>query len=138
MGFAIEEMLLSHYDQAVDLWNNSEGVRLESIDSRKTIGRFLERNPGLSYVAMDEDQVVGAVLCSHDERIGYLTHLAVAPEYRLQGIGRSLASRCLYALMKVGIRQFTLMVLEENQSAIDFVRKIAVGDRMDVLIMKKL
>ena len=138
MSFAIEEMLLSHFDQVTDLWNHSDGVRLEGIDSRKTIGRFLERNSGLSFVATDGDRIIGAVLCSHDGRIGYLTHLTVDPEYRLQGIGRSLAGRCLYALMNIGIRQCTLMVLEENQGAIEFVRKIAVAGRINVSIMKKL
>ena len=138
MGYVIEEMFISHFDQAIELWRASEGVRLKSIDSRKTIERFLERNSGLSYVATDGDQVVGAVLCSHDGRIGYLTHLAVAPEYRRQGIGRSLASRCLYALMNVGISQCALMMLEEDKNAANFLKKIAVADRIDMLMMKKL
>ena len=138
MGFVIEEMFLSHFDQAMKLWRASEGVRLRSVDSRKSIGRLLERNSGLSYVAIDGDDVVGAVLCSHDGRIGYLTHLAVTPEYRRQGIGRSLTSRCLYALMSVGIGQCTLMMFEEDQNAANFVKKIAVVDRIDMLMMKKM
>ncbi len=138
MGYVIEEMFLSHFDQAMELWRASEGVRLKSVDSRETIGRFLERNPGLSYVAVDGDKVIGAVLCSHDGRIGYLTHLAVDPEYRRQGIGRSLVGRCLYALMSVGISQCALMMLEEDQNASGFFDKIAVAERVEMLMMKKL
>jgi len=42
-----------------------------------------------------------AVLCRHDGRMDYLTHLAVHPDYPRQGIGRSLVSRCLYALINI-------------------------------------
>ena len=138
MGYVIEEMFLSHFDQTMQLWRVSDGVRLKSVDSRETIGRFLERNAGLSYIAAEGDRIIGAVLCSHDGRIGYLTHLAVDPEYRRQGIGRSLIGRCLHALMKVGIGQCALMMLEEDQNAISFFEKVAIGERVEMLVMKKL
>ncbi len=138
MGYIIEEMFLSHFDQTMRLWRASDGINLKSVDSRKTIGRFLERNSGLSYVALEDDEIIGAVLCSHDGRIGYLTHLAVDPNYRRQGIGRSLVGRCLYALMNVGISQCALMMLEEDQNAANFLKKIAVSGRVEMMMMKKL
>ncbi len=138
MGYAIEEMFLSHFEQTMQLWRISDGVRLQSVDSRKSIGRFLERNSGLSYVSLDADKVIGAVLCSHDGRMGYLTHLAVDPDYRRQGIGRSLVSRCLYALMNIGISQCALMMLEDDQNAINFLKKVAVSGRVEMMMMKKL
>lgn len=48
MGYLIEEFFLSHFEQTMQLWKASDGVHLKSIDSRETIGRFLERNSGLS------------------------------------------------------------------------------------------
>ena len=138
MGYVIEEMFLSHFDQAMQLWRTSDGVHLKSVDSRETIGRFLERNSGLSYVAVEDGRIIGAVLCSHDGRIGYLTHLAVDPEYRRQGIGRSLVGRCLYALMGVGVSQCALMIFEEDQNALNFFKKIALAERVEILMMKKL
>ena len=137
MRYVLEEMTLLHFDQAMQLWRASEGVRLKRVDSRETIGRFLERNSGLSYVAMEDNNVIGAVLCSHDGRVGYLTHLAVDPKYRRQGIGRSLVGRCLYALMNVGISQCALMMLEEDLNAIKFLEKISSAGRVDMLMMKK-
>jgi ribosomal protein S18 acetylase RimI-like enzyme len=138
MGYLIEEMFLSHFEQTMQLWKASDGVHLKSVDSRETIGRFLERNSGLSYVAMENDKVIGAVLCSHDGRIGFLTHLAVDPDYRRQGIGRSLVGRCLYALMGIGISQCGLMLFEEDQNAINFFKTVALSGRVEMLMMKKL
>ena len=138
MEYVIEEMFLSHFEQTMQLWRISDGVRLKSVDSRKTIERFLERNSGLSYVAIDDTKVIGAVLCSHDGRIGYLTHLAVHPEYRRQGIGRSLVCRCFYALMSISISQCALMMMEEDQNAINFLKKIAIAGRIEMMMMKKL
>ena len=138
MEYVIEEMFLSRFEQTMQLWRISDGVRLKSVDSRKTIERFLERNSGLSYVAIDDTKVIGAVLCSHDGRIGYLTHLAVHPEYRRQGIGRSLVGRCFYALMSISISQCALMMMEEDQNAINFLKKIAIAGRIEMMMMKKL
>ena len=61
------------------------------MDSKDDIARFLERNPGLSFVARDNGQLVGVVLCSHDGRRGYIDQLAVRKSHRRQGIGKGLA-----------------------------------------------
>jgi predicted N-acetyltransferase YhbS len=52
----------SDYDAVMALWRATEGLTLRDADSRAGLTRYLERNPGLSFVARAESQIVGAVL----------------------------------------------------------------------------
>jgi ribosomal protein S18 acetylase RimI-like enzyme len=135
MDYRIEEMSIEHYDEARALWQASEGVVLSSVDSRDNIKRFLERNSGMSFVVMDNGKLVGAVLCSHDGRMGYLTHLAVDKAHRRKGLGRSLVGRCLYTLMGIGISKCTLLVMEYDAGAMAFWESIGLKGRVDLLMM---
>ncbi|MFZ3078216.1 MAG: GNAT family N-acetyltransferase [Bellilinea sp.] len=81
---------------------------------------YLARNPGMSFTAWDGDTLVGAVLCGHDGRRGYLHHLAVDRAYRGQGIGRALVDQCHAALREQGIDKVHIFVYRENQVALTF------------------
>jgi ribosomal protein S18 acetylase RimI-like enzyme len=135
MTYRIQEMTISHYEPVMALWRSSDGVRLSSVDSKENIERLLKRNPGLSFVAIDQGKVVGAVLGSQDGRLGYLTHLAVDSDHRRQGIGRSLTGRCLYALMSMGVNKCALMIMEDNLGAMEFFKNVALPGRIDLLVM---
>jgi ribosomal protein S18 acetylase RimI-like enzyme len=138
MTIDIHEMTIADYDEVRALWQQSEGIDLSGADSRNSIARFLERNPGLSFVAMDGGQLVGAVLCGHDGRRGYIDHLAVRKSHRRQGIGRMLASRCLYNLMQNGIQKWHLFVREDNLDAIAFWGKLGWQQRVELVTMSNL
>lgn len=138
MTIDIHEMTIADYDEVRALWQQSEGIDLSGADSRSSITRFLERNPGLSFVARDGKQLVGAVLCGHDGRRGYIDHLAVRKSHRRQGIGRMLASRCLYNLMQNGIQKWNLFVREDNQDAIAFWSKLGWQQRVELVTMSNL
>lgn len=135
MGILIQEMSIKDYDEVRALWESSDGIVLSDIDTRERLTTFLERNPGLSLVARDGDRLVGAVLCAHDGRRGYIDQLVVHPDYRRQGIGRSLAARCLYNLMQLGIRKLHLFVYEDNQNAIAFWRSLGWSERVELVTM---
>ena len=81
-NIVIQEMTIDDYDEVKSIWRKSNGIELSGADTRESINRFLERNPGLSFVARDGDQLVGVVLCGHDGRRGYIDHLAVRQSYR--------------------------------------------------------
>ena len=131
----IREMTMADYDAAMALWQRTEGMGLRPADAPEHIARYLARNPGLSFVAMDGDNLVGTVLCGHDGRRGYLQHLAVERAYRGRGIGKALVERVLNALRDVGIRKCHLFVIKENQAAIAFWRHIGWELRQDIVTM---
>lgn len=134
----IVEMTMADYDEVYTLWEATEGVGLSSADSREAIARYLARNPGMSFVARDaQGSLVGAVLCGHDGRRGFLHHLAVKPGCRRQGLGRALAERCLVALTGEGIDKCHLFVFKENQNGRAFWEKLGWAERTTLVIMSK-
>lgn len=131
----IVHFLPADYDEVMALWSSTEGLTLREADSREAISRYLARNPGLSFVARDQGQLVGAVLTGTDGRRGYLQHLAVAPSHRGQGVGRSLAERAVAALGALGITKCHLMVRRENASARAFWARLGWHERADITLM---
>ena len=137
MDVQIQEMTIGDYDEVFELWQSTNGISLGDVDTRESIARFLERNPGFSYVARQDGLLVGAVLTSHDGRRGYIDHLAVRESHRIQGIGRALVLRCLYHLMQAGIRRWNLFVFEGNQDAIEFWKKIGWTPKLNMIMMSQ-
>jgi len=137
MQVVIQEMELSDHTAVRDLWLQSRMLEMADTDSPEGLARFLERNPGLSFVARDGEQIVGAVLCGHDGRRGYIDQLMVHESYRRHGIGRSLVSRCIYNLMRIGIRKWHLFVYEDNPGAIAFWGKLGWSERVELVTMSR-
>jgi len=131
----IADFTPADYDDALALWQVTEGITLRDADSREGIERYLLRNPGLSFTARDAGGLVGTVLCGHDGRRGYLHHLAVAPSHRRQGLGRRLIDRSLAGLRAIGIEKCHLFVVAENHPARDFWRRLGWVEREDIVTM---
>lgn len=117
------------------LWRETEGLTLREADSPEALAHYLERNPGMSFVACVGGELVGAVICGHDGRRGYLHHLAVHPDHRRRGIGNALVERCRAALRDHGIDKCHLFVRTENKSARAFWIRAGWTPRRDIVTM---
>jgi ribosomal protein S18 acetylase RimI-like enzyme len=116
------------------LWSATEGVALGPGDAEAELHAFLRRNPGLSFVAADAEEVVATVLCGHDGRRGYLYHLAVRPSHRRQGLGRALVLACFAALEEAGIRRAQVSVFADNAAARAFWERLGGRLRSDLAV----
>ncbi|WP_299028006.1 GNAT family N-acetyltransferase [uncultured Thermanaerothrix sp.] len=123
------------YEEAMALWKNSPGIGLSRADSPEAIAVFLERNPGLNWIARQHERLVGTLLCGYDGRRAYLYHLAVHPDYRRQGIGRALVERCLDQLKAMKVEKAHLFVYADNQDAIAFWQATGWYSRPELIIM---
>lgn len=111
----IRPMTISDYDAVYSLWSSTPGVGLSAVDDSKAgISKYLARNKGLSFVAEDEGNIVGAILAGHDGRRGFIYHTAVAPDSRNRGVGTALVSAALSALKAEGITKAALVAFEKN------------------------
>ncbi len=134
----IREMSIEDYEQVVRLWSSIEGIGLSDADTQVNINKFLKRNVGLSFVAEDErQQIVGAILCGHDGRRGYLHHLAVSPICRKKGIASRLVKNCFAKLKEEGISKCHLFVFSNNQQGMNFWKHIKFHKRSDLNIFSK-
>jgi ribosomal protein S18 acetylase RimI-like enzyme len=135
--YSIREMTISDYDQMLSLWQNTDGIGLGRADSRECIASFLVRNPGSSFVAEEDGQIIGTVLCGHDGRRGFLYHMAVHPAKRRMGIGSALEERCMDSLRSQGIQKCHIMVKASNTEGARFWHGRGWQDRTDIRLMSK-
>ena len=119
-GLTSREFVPEDYEGAIALWLAEEGIEVCEGDSREEIAEYLKRNPGLSRVAEAGGKIVGAVLCGHDGRRGWIYHLAVAPAYRGKGVGKLLIDSCLSALKQVGLKRAVILVAADNPAGREF------------------
>ncbi|MBI5835144.1 MAG: GNAT family N-acetyltransferase [Armatimonadetes bacterium] len=162
---SVSALTMDDYDEVVALWRACDGVGLNESDERAPLAAFLARNPGLSLVLraavsgngdrkngvrdrfVSETvpdtvlpdtvaRVIGAVLCGHDGRRGYLHHLAVAPEQRGQGLGRLLVERCLASLAELGIAKCNVFLFADNDEGARFWQAVGFGRRTDLLVLQ--
>ena len=128
----IREMHISDYSQVIGLWSTTEAMLLRDADSKENIGKYLKRNPNLSFVALDGDKIIGAMLVGTDGRRGYVQHLAVDSTFRGKGVGAKLISSAVEALSKIGIAKTHLFVANENINAQSFYEKLGWFPRDEV------
>jgi N-acetylglutamate synthase len=102
------------------LWASCEALGDGPGDSEEGLTRLLARNPGLSQIALADGATVGAALCGHDGRRGFLYRVAVAPAQRRRGVAEGLVRSCLDGLKAEGIERSLMFVLARNQGAREF------------------
>jgi ribosomal protein S18 acetylase RimI-like enzyme len=127
-------MLITDYDQAIELWERTEGMVLSEADSSEAIDSYLNRNADMSFVCLDDLKIIGTILAGHDGRRGFIYHVAVDPQYRGQSIAKQLISLSLDQLKSAGITKCHLMVLEDNQIGNQFWAKAGWQRRSGILL----
>jgi N-acetylglutamate synthase len=137
MNVSIRPMMINDYQEMFELWKNNEGIGLSRADSFEGVERFLERNPGLSFVAVDGERIVATILAGQDGRRGYLHHVAVHENYRRRGIGEALVEKSLKELHLLGIQKCHLFVVERNEAAQRFWKITGWVEREELVMFSK-
>ena len=126
-------MTIEDYPQVLALMQGEPGVSVRTADSLPAIARYLERNPGMSFVAELDGRLIGCVFGSHDGRRGTLRHLVVKPECRTGGIGRALVNQALDSLHRAGIDKSLIDVFADNSNAIAFWERMGWEVRKELV-----
>ncbi|QGQ99545.1 GNAT family N-acetyltransferase [Paenibacillus psychroresistens] len=135
--FELRGMTIADYEQAIELWKQTDGMVLSDADSEPAIANYLNRNPGMSFVSVIGEKIIGTILCGHDGRRGFIYHVAVDPKYRGQSIGQKLVRSSLDKLLSEGITKCHLMVLEDNEIGNQFWAKAGWQRRSGILLYSK-
>ena len=137
--FGIRPMYASDYDQLHTLWLSTPGMGLNDLDdSREGIAKYLARNPRTSFVATENGfDIVGAIMCGHDGRRGYIYHTCVREDRQGEGIGRALVEAALDALKAEGIHKVALVAFSINEKGNAFWEKMGFTIRDDLVYRNK-
>ena len=112
----VRAMQKDDYDEVYKLWKTIKGLAIRDLDdSFEGVSRMLERNPGFSVVAVEDNQIVGAILSGHDGRRGCLYHVCVAEAYRKRGIATEMVGYALERLKEAGIPKVSIIAFKKNR-----------------------
>jgi ribosomal protein S18 acetylase RimI-like enzyme len=109
------------YAPTLKLWENIEvGIHVGQSDTSEEIQKKLNRDPDLFLVAELNGQIIGSVIGGYDGRRGIIYHLAVHKTVREQGVGAMLMNEVEKRLQAKGCVKCYLLVVAENENAIQF------------------
>ncbi|MEZ5480302.1 MAG: GNAT family acetyltransferase [Thiolinea sp.] len=88
----------------------------------------------LIFVAEQDGQLCAACMAGYDGHRGWLYAVAVAAEYRRQGVGRQLIEQVLQTLAERGCGKVNLQIRADNTAVAAFYRELgfAVEERMSM------
>jgi len=129
----IRAMLLSDYASVRRLLLQQK-VSLRQTDQKVRLAFCLGRNSGMSLVAEINGEIIGALLCGHDGRAGYLHHLTVDSRQRMKGIGKQLVQQAVNSLLIQGISRCHAFVYDDNDLAHKFWSRIGWDKRSGLSI----
>lgn len=128
----IREMTIDDYDQVYSLWLVTTKRALSQADSRENIEKYLIHNKGMSLVGIKDGKIIATVLAGHDGRRGFIHHMAVSPDYRRQGIGRSLAKEADNRIKSAGIAKTHIFCYKNNELGQPFWKAMGFKKRDDI------
>ncbi len=131
-------MTIEDYDNVYAMWRITSKRALDSGDSREHIGSYLDRNPGMSMVALDGGKVIGTVLAGHDGRVGFIHHMAVHPDYRRRHIGQRLANEAMRKIAADGIEKMQIYCYIDNSTGQNFWQSLGFNKTDNILFNKDL
>ncbi len=130
----IRPMTKDDYDEVYEMWQTTSKRALSNADNREQIERYLDRNKGMSQVAVIDGKIVGTVLAGHDGRRGFIHHMAVMPQYRRKHIGHSLANKAIEKITAEGIDKTHIFCYQNNETGQDFWSDFGFKKRDDVFV----
>ncbi len=113
-------MTIEDHDELLRIWRSVAGLFSDESDSYENMRTFLKRNQKLNYVAVADNKIVGTIRCAQDGHRGYISHLAVLPEFRGGGLAKKLYEKSMGELRRQGIWACDLYVLDSNPEALEF------------------
>ena len=128
----IRPMTIGDYDEVFAMWQITSKRALSTADERGQIERYLNRNSGMSQVAVIDGKIVGTVLAGHDGRRGFIHHMAVLPEYRRRHIGHKLAEKAIEKITEDGIEKTHIFCYRTNEAGQKFWSDFGFERRDDI------
>lgn len=132
MDLKIRVMTADDYDSVAKLWISSSGIGVNPDDSKENISKYLQRNPDTSFVAIENNEIVGAILAGHDGYRGFIHHTAVSSSHRGMGIGTKLVNAAVDAIRNEDINKVVLVAFKTNTLGNNFWEKQGFNVREDL------
>jgi len=134
----IRRFCIEDYEAVMTLWDICElPYKPNGRDHREKIRQEISRDTAIFLVVELDSQVIGTVLGTHDGRKGWINRLAVAPEFRHQGLAQKLLKEAETAIYNLGIEIITCLIEDYNQTSMHFFQKSGYIKHTDIIYFSK-
>ncbi|HUU88307.1 MAG TPA: GNAT family N-acetyltransferase [Candidatus Glassbacteria bacterium] len=102
-------------EKVLEIWTLA-GLSTRPIgrDHPQSIAKQISQKNSWILVAEEEQQIIGAVLVTHDTRKGWINRLATHPERAREGIASKLLEESEKTLLQQGIEVYCALIVEDN------------------------
>lgn len=121
----------------IELWEKCRLTRPWN-DPRKDIARKLAVQPELFLVGVLGEAIVATAMAGYEGHRGWVNYLAVSPEHRRKGLGKTLMREVEKRLMARGCPKLNVQVRAANGEALQFYRRLGYAQDEAVALGKRL
>ena len=134
----IRPMTLKDYNAVIALWKQGDiPSRPQGRDSRKNIAKQLKQPNCYFLVAMTANQIIGAIVGTHDGRKGWINRLVIAPSYRKKGIAKQLVAEVEKHFSHQGIDIIACLIEDWNTTSMKVFKQLGYVKHTDILYYSK-
>lgn len=127
----IRVMSYVDYMKITNLWDGLAQVCNDSENFERNVREFFNKNPNTSFVAVENNQIIGTIITGYDGYTGIIHYIAILEQYKKFNIGEQLVGHSLEALQIYGINE-VLVVTEKNMGNI-FWKKMGFTSRYNLI-----
>lgn len=128
---------LKDKEAVIDLWRSCNLITNQN-DPSRDIERKQRVNPELFLVGEINGTIVASVMAGYEGHRGWLNYLAVSPEYRKNGYGRSIVEAAEKLLAERGAPKINLQVRSTNKAVIDVYKSLGYSVDEVISLGKRL
>jgi ribosomal protein S18 acetylase RimI-like enzyme len=127
---SIRELGLDDLDRLLALWQRAglHSLKPQGRDGRDALTRQLASGVQTILGMESGDELVGAVVATHDGRKGWINRLAVDPGYRRRGYATKLIEAAEEALREQGLCVIAALVESDNPASLALFSKLGYVD----------
>ncbi len=120
----IRNIQTSDHADVIGLWTEVFGQHGNYNQPSTMLNDKLQHQAELLFVATENSRIIGTIMAGYDGHRGWLYSLAVAADFRQQGVGRQLVEHAEQALRATGCRKLNLQVRADNAAVVSFYEKL--------------
>jgi len=123
--------------EVIRLWEQCELVVPQN-DPADDIVRKLKVQPELFLVGLMQGRIITTIMAGYEGHRGWINYLAVDPEYRRKGFGRTMIEAVEEKLSRMGCPKINLQVRETNLEVIEFYKRLGYSSDHVIGLGKRL
>lgn len=134
----IRKLATNDYDRILKVWEEADlPFRPLGRDSRKSISDQLESEKVIILGAIEENELIGVIMVTHDGRKGWINRLAVLKKHRHMGIASALVRESESLLRKMGYEVFCVLIENDRDASMQLFSDLGYSKENEISYFTK-